>query len=182
MSKHLIGILTCVAAIAIGFGVTRYFEPAPPKPPAPPPAPTAPPTPTEPPTPAGSGEVSVDDHATQITLDRARKRSVATVALQADGAPPDRVWVWVVFFVPGGDPLSTDPVEVRWPSDGGREARVEVVTPTPWVYRPGDPGAGYYARVFASAVSPEEARAGRVDTGLDGAIPVVTIEGPRTKM
>lgn len=154
--KKLAGAAVFVVTLVVALLVTSYYNR--PRPVVPtitldPPAADTPPEPR----PEGS------HYAQLVTLDVAARKSHTTVVVQhARGArPPERLWVWTGFFVPGdrrGRVFAGEPVLVE-PSFGwdGRAA-VKVTAACPWFGQRDAPAAGYYAQVNVSTVSAAEAR------------------------
>ena len=80
-------------------------------------------------------------------------------------SPPKQVWVWAYFMNPSekvnGEPVggsrSDEPIELSDPFGAGDTVRVVARGPFHWATNPDAPRTGYYARVWASARSPDEA-------------------------
>ena len=127
MSKHLIGLVACVATFALGIGIASLFR-APEPPPLPQPAVTA--------------------RLTQVVFNPQTEKLSATVELRSAEAPPDRVALDLALWTAGSTAgTGAEPEEVDWPAGGARTATVEIATECSGV----DVTSSLYANV---AVSP----------------------------
>ena len=162
--RHIIGLVACSLATALGVLAIRVLDPAP--------------------VPAPPAEVRAYSVAVrQMTLDRAKRLAHATAEVTWLGAspPPPSVEAHVVFFVPSRSAvLACRPITMEWPSSGVETAVVRFDAPADWVGRSEDPGSGYYARV--SAVTPDAAAPSeRFDMRLPDLVEVLVVEPRATR-